>query len=347
MNVEFWTSYINNWIRVNFQKDPKHPPPVIGLEHRAIYDGLGKEAQKAMSKEERWAKRALHVICKRGEKMQTTGIIRAFLKSAAFTTMCKLPARLIPPLPYSPNFIFRQKYQEATMKHMKLTHFGTDTHTVFAFPSPDKKCGFLKDTPTIRSLLFSVKARDSPNGLFLSVEIAAKPMEQGGFVISYLKRHETEAVEKLSNLSAFFMHRFGENSLEHFTQEAVNQAEQTIWDKEHDRPITMEEQYLEEIAEEDIEWIENLADIKFTTDSAMEVVLDRPKIANVPQPVLPENADADTVKTFFPNQAMAQPLATNIDLSEGHADDGNGQAGPTPEAQSAGASSDEASAPGA
>ena len=298
MNVEFWTSYINTWIRVNFQKDPKHPPPVIGLEHRAIYDGLGKEAQKAMSKEERWAKRALHVICKRGEKMQTTGIIRAFLKSAAFTTMCKLPARLIPPLPYSPNFIFRQKYQEATMKHMKLTHFGTDTFTVFAFPSPDKKCGFLKDTPTIRSLLFSVKARDSPNGLFLSVEIAAKPMEQGGFVISYLKRHETEAVEKLSNLLAFFMHRFGENSLEHFTQEAVNQAEQTIWDKEHDRPITMEEQYLEEIADKDIEWVENLADIKFTMDLAMEVVLDWPKIANVPQLVLPENTDADTVKTF-------------------------------------------------
>jgi hypothetical protein len=316
------------------------------LEHRAIYDGLGKEAQKAMSKEERWAKRALHVICKRGEKMQTTRIIRAFLKSAAFTDMCKLLARLIPPLPFSPNFIFWQKYQEATMKHMKLTHFGTDTYTVFAFPSPDKKCGFLQDTPSIWSLLFSVKARDSSNGLFLSVEIAAKPMEQGSFVISYLKRHETEAVEKLSNLSAFFMHRFGENSLEHFTQEAVNQAEQTIWDKEHDRLITMEEQFLEEIAEEDIEWVENLADIKFTMDLAKEVVLDRPKIANVPQPVLPENVDADTVKTFFPNQAVAQPLAKDNNSSKGSANDGDGQASPTPEAQSAGASSDEASALG-
>ena len=125
-------------------------------------------------------------------------------------------------------------------------------------------------------------------------------MEQGGFVISYLKRHETEAVKKLSNLSAFFMHCFGVNSLEHFTQEAVNQAEQTIWDKEHDRPITMEEQYLEEIADEDIEWVENLADIKFTMDSVMEVILDQPKTAKVPQPVLPENADANTVKTFSP-----------------------------------------------
>jgi hypothetical protein len=171
------------------------------------------------------------------------GIIWAFLKSAAFTLICKLPACLIPPLPYAPNFIFRQKYQEAMMKHMKLTHFGTDTHTVFVFTSPNKKCRLLPEAPSIRSLLFSVKARDSTNGLFLLVEMASKPMEQGGFVISYLKLHESEAVEKLSHLLAFFLHHFSENSLEHFTQEVVNQAEQTLWDKEMDRPISMEEQY--------------------------------------------------------------------------------------------------------
>ena len=164
-------------------------------------------------------------------------------------------------------------------------------------------------------------------------------------MISYLKRHESEAVEKLSHLSAFFLHRFGENSLKHFTQEAVNQVEQTLWDKEMDHPISMEEQYLEAIADEDIEWIENLADVKFMTDSPAAVVLERPKIAQVLQPVLPENADADTVKTFFPKQAVAQAQPMDHD-SEDSANDGNGQAGPTPEAQSAGASS-EASAPGA
>jgi hypothetical protein len=61
--------------------------------------------------------------------MQTTAIIRAFLKSSAFTKICKLLACLIPPLPYTLNFIFRQKYQEATMKHMKLTHFAWHGHS--------------------------------------------------------------------------------------------------------------------------------------------------------------------------------------------------------------------------
>jgi hypothetical protein len=55
MNTEFWTVHINKWIHVNISKDPKYPPPVIGLEHCAIFDGMGKDTQKAMSKEERWA----------------------------------------------------------------------------------------------------------------------------------------------------------------------------------------------------------------------------------------------------------------------------------------------------
>lgn len=67
MHVEFWTEHINKWICINFQKDPKWPPPVIGLEHCVIFDGLGKEAQKTMSKDEWWAKHALHIICKHRE----------------------------------------------------------------------------------------------------------------------------------------------------------------------------------------------------------------------------------------------------------------------------------------
>jgi hypothetical protein len=210
-----------------------------------------------------------------------------------------------------------------------------DTHTVFAFSSLDKKCSFLKDSPMIWDLLFSVKAcgstsglilsvemaskpmeqggyiilylkwheseavkklsnlsafflhhfgSESPmiwdllflvkacgstSGLILSVEMASKPMEQGGYIILYLKWHESEAVKKLSNLSAFFLHHFGSESLEHFSHDAVNEAEQMIWDKEMDRPISLEEQYLEDIAGEDLAWVENLDDVKFTTDAVL------------------------------------------------------------------------------
>jgi hypothetical protein len=228
---------------------------------------------------------------------------------------------------------------------MKLTHFGMDTHTVFTFSNPDKKCSFLKDSQMIWVLLFSIKAHGSTSGLILLVEIASKPMKQGGYIILYLKQHESEAVEKLSNLSAFFLHHFGSESLEHFSQDAVNQAEQMIWDKEMDRPISLEEQYLEDIAGEDLAWVKNLDDVKFTTDAVAAVVLDCPQQLQVPQPVLLENADANTVKTFFPNQVVTQVHNDQVSF-DATADDVNGQAGPTPEASSAGASL-EALVPGA
>ena len=62
MNIEFWTSKVNEWIAKHF---PKETIP-IGLEHRAIFDGAGKDARQKMSKDEKWAKHGLHVLCKHG-----------------------------------------------------------------------------------------------------------------------------------------------------------------------------------------------------------------------------------------------------------------------------------------
>ena len=59
MNVEFWASTVNEWIAKHF---PRENIP-IGLEHRAIFDGAGKEAKQQMLKDERWAKHSLHVLC--------------------------------------------------------------------------------------------------------------------------------------------------------------------------------------------------------------------------------------------------------------------------------------------
>jgi hypothetical protein len=67
MDVDFWTTFINRWITINFPVTEGGTPTIIGLEHRAIFDGLGTEAQKKMTDKEHWAKKAVHVVCKWGE----------------------------------------------------------------------------------------------------------------------------------------------------------------------------------------------------------------------------------------------------------------------------------------
>jgi hypothetical protein len=172
-----WVMNINHWIVINFKSDNGKPALEIGLEYQAIFDGLGQEARKRMTDKEKWAKKAVHVICKRGEKAMATGMIRAFLQSKRFKYLCHLPSQLILMLPYEYNPIFLAKYQEATMKHMKLTFYGTGHLTTFAFKSPDKPCNLLSGNKktTIQHLLLCMKARKTKRSLFLALNAETKP----------------------------------------------------------------------------------------------------------------------------------------------------------------------------
>jgi hypothetical protein len=87
---------------------------------------------------------------------------------------------LIPTLPFGHNVIFQAKYQEATLKHMKLTHYGTGNFTTFAFTNPDKPCNFMDGgSATIRSMILKINARDTARPLFLALNPATKPQEKG------------------------------------------------------------------------------------------------------------------------------------------------------------------------
>ena len=340
-DVDFWTGQINAWINNKIPREAGTPPVIIGLDFRAIYDGISKEAQKKMSKDERWAKRAVYVICKRGEKARVTGYIRTFLRSSSFRYLCNVPSRLIPPLPFGSNQIFQAKYQEATLKHMKLSHFGTNSLNTFAFTGLDKKTNFLENKPSLRELILGIKARGTDKPLFIAVNPATKSHEKGGYVITYLRKFETEAVEKINNLAAYLKHCYGEEALERFSQEAIDQAEMTQWDTVNDRPITVEEQFLDDIVGKDIDWVENLNDVQFEKNPDAAFIIDRPKKKVSFGPDYPITADADSINTFYPGQPVTPMTDTDSTTN-----DGSGTARPNPEVQVA-EDSDESSAGGA
>jgi hypothetical protein len=125
-------------------------------------------------------------------------------------------------LPYGYNPIFLAKYQEATMKHMKLTFYGTGHFTTFTFTSPNKPCNFLSGgkKSTIWYLILRMKARKTERPLFLALSAATKPQEKGGFIITYCKVYKDKAMEKIANITAYFKHYYGEESLEQFTPKA-------------------------------------------------------------------------------------------------------------------------------
>jgi hypothetical protein len=212
------------------------------------------------------------------------------------------------------------------MKHMKLAHFGTNSLNTFAFTGLDKKTNFLENKPSLRELILGIKARGTDKPLFIAINPATKTHEKGGFVITYLRKHETEAVEKITNLAAYLKHRYGEEALERFSQEAIDQAEMTQWDTVNDRPITVEEQFLDDIMGEEIDWVENLNDVHFEKTTDTSFIIDRPKKKVSFGPEYPVNADADSIATFYPGQ----PISPTMD-TDSNTDDGSGTARPNPE----------------
>jgi hypothetical protein len=63
------------------------------------------------------------------------------------------------------------------------------------------------------------------------------------------------------------------------------------------------EQDLDDVMNEEIEWLENLSNVSFGMQKTTKVILERPKAPK--QSALPSSADDDTVGTFFPGHTAA------------------------------------------
>ena len=166
--------------------------------------------------------------------------------------------------------------------------------------------------------------------LFIAVNPATKTHKKGGFIITYLRKYEMEAMEKITNLAAYMKHQYGEEALERFSQEAIDQAKMTQWDTVNDRPITVEEQFLDDIVGEDIDWVENLNNVQFEKMADTSIIIDRPKKKVSFGPEYPANADANSIATFYPGQQVTPTMDTDSNTK-----DGSGTARPDPEATAA------------
>jgi hypothetical protein len=95
-----------------------------------------------------------------------------------------------------------------------------------------------------------------------------------------------------------------------------------IRDKEMDHPISVKEQYLEEITGEALTWIKNLDDVQFMMEAVAAVVLDRPQQLKVPQPVLPGERGCQYSEDLLSEpssssgtSSMIMPLQMNLPMT--------------------------------
>jgi hypothetical protein len=126
-----------------------------------------------------------------------------------------------------------------------------------------------------------------------------------------------EAEEKLRNLLSYLIHSHGDSATYWFSGTAIERADQMKWDADNDRPITIEEMVLDEVLDDEMDWLDALPEVDASFQPRVEVTLDRPSILRR-TPNNPFLGEADSVKTFNTHAVNPLPDASVGDTSDYH-----------------------------
>jgi hypothetical protein len=108
----------------------------------------------------------------------------------------------------------------------------------------------------------------------------------------------TKAEEKLKNLLSYLIHDYGDSATYWFSASAIERADHMKWDDSNDRPITAEEMELDDLLDDDMDWVANLEEADISFSAQIEVTLAHPsllrKVSNNPL-----TGETDSVHTFY------------------------------------------------
>jgi hypothetical protein len=91
--------------------------------------------------------------------------------------------------------------------------------------------------------------------VFLSIDRSQRRADRGAYVFTFTQAHAVEAEEKLKFLLNYLEHHYHTSAVSHWlTQDACDRAEEVIWDKDTDRPISREELDLDELLDEELDF---------------------------------------------------------------------------------------------
>jgi hypothetical protein len=307
MHPEDTADNVNAFIKFHCAREGR-PAFVIACERRMIWDDKAKA--KELSIKEKQAKKALHFVCEKDRVNDAIPFIRAWLKSSLFKEYTNIPMKFIPNFTRGNGSIYNMKFGRAVQKHMQLTTFGTRHTLSLDFDNLDAKCSLLPGKPTLRKLILSMQTRAGttlsagskeprpPGPVFLAVDAAVRHSDRGSFVVTYTIDNAEEAEEKLKNILSYLVHEHGESATYWFNPTAIERADIMKWDEVNNRPITVDELDLDELLDDEMDWVANMeaASISFK-NTQVAVTLARPSLLHKVSHN-PLNGETDSVQTF-------------------------------------------------
>jgi len=221
-------------------------PAKFGAEIKMIWDGASEDVWVKWSEKEKNELRAIHIIGPKQGEGRAWKVLKAFFQSSYFKDCYNSLFKVIRSYRKNEMLSYMMNYKEVVEKHKFYAHTQTKwTDGTSAFTDIDKPIGLLDGRPSTCQLLMLMKdSKGKP--LFLSVELCQFGHFRGQYRATYVKGksedaadHKAQAEGTWQFIAKYFQKEFGESSLMHFTQEAIEEADTMGWDDELGCPISL------------------------------------------------------------------------------------------------------------
>jgi len=228
-------------------------PAKFGAEIKMIWDGASEDVRVKRSEKEKNDLRAIHIIGPKQGKGRAWKVLKAFFQSPYFKDCYNAPFKVIRAYRKNETLSYMMNYKEVVGKHKFYAQTQTKwTDSTSAFTEIDKPINLLDSKPSIHKLLMSMKdSKGKP--LFLSVELCQFGHFRGQYRATYVKGKSEDAADRKAQvegtwqfIAKYFQNEFGESSLMHFTQEAIEEADTMGWDDELGCLISIDDLELKE-----------------------------------------------------------------------------------------------------
>jgi len=225
----------------------------FGAEIKMIWDGVSEDGRVKWSEKEKNDLRAIHIIGPKQGEGRARKVLKAFFQSSYFKDRYNSPFKVIRAYRKNETLSYMMNYKEVVKKHKFYAHTQTKwMDSTSAYMDINKPINLLDGKPSICQLLMSMKdSKGKP--LFLSVELCQFGCFRGQYRATYVKGKSEDAANRKAQaertwqvIAKYFQKEFGESSLMHFTQEAIEEADTMGWDKELGCPISIDDLELKE-----------------------------------------------------------------------------------------------------
>jgi len=243
MNTTEWTEWLLPHMNALAEKEGRRKAIQMALVDKKLpKNPATKKKDEGNEKKKKFdaINRAVFIITPKGEEKVVIRYLDKVLKSEEYAQRSGIPLHIIPRANQFASRNTQKKQQKALLKHRKA-RFSISRGMIYNIEDVDSPMPEL-DNKTIRDLIMEVKRPTNQlEGAALSIDSKEWGEDKGSLYMSFPKVYESELADIPTYMTAILYHKHGDAVLRKFTPEGVDDALETEWDEENQRPISFKE----------------------------------------------------------------------------------------------------------